>query len=194
MKSRELLRELRDRILAGEDREKLFAEYHARLPYPPKRLASFMAAIVDPEEKRRYAVWNGLLAVLIGVLALGKLFSLFSLYGDLPTLGWGTRILWLGLGLLVPLVFMFGVITWQGPIYSMFLVVLAMGMLQSVLDYLKIQEALPEGDTGPLKTLLGVLVFLSVCFALTLWIKRRAFPRLGFFGAKKNGPGNYRIR
>ncbi len=107
MKSKDLLRELRSRVLAGEDRRKLFAEYHPRLPYSPKRLAGFMVSIVGPEEKRKYALWNGVLAALIGILALGKLVSLFSLSGDLPNLGWGTWGLWLVLGLFVPLAFIF---------------------------------------------------------------------------------------
>ncbi len=73
----------------------------------------------------------------------------------------------------------------------MLLVVWVMGMLQSILDYLKIQESLPQFGFAPWRILLGVLIFLSIVFALTLWLKKKAFPHLGFLGPKKDAQGNY---
>ena len=176
MSNSQIYRQAREAVYSGEDRRKVFETYKDQIKKPIK-LAMVIANIPNPELKARFRILNMILFILLVIASISKLFLVFHMFlsvGVMPAIGMAL------IGLIVPIACAVEVFRFSGQIYTLIPIFCALGVTQLVRRF--------DGDG------LGLaidLVFLLVIAGLSLFIKFKVFPNIGFGGVKKDPQGAY---
>jgi len=176
MGNSEIIRRAREAVHAGQDRRQVFDSLKDQI-HKPVKLAMAIGNIPYPELRARYKALNAVLFVLLLLAALAKLvaaFGMFQSLGALPALGIAL------LGLVIPVICAVEVFRFSGQIYTLIPIFCLLGLSQILRRY--------DGD------LVGALIdagFLALIAGLSLFIKFKVFPNVGFSGVKKDPQGQY---
>jgi len=171
-----ILREAREAVRSGEDRQQVFARFQSQVNRP-LHLAVAIASVPRPELKKKYLGANIVLVILLCLAALSKIvmvFALFPTFGILPLLGLSL------VGILLPGACAIEAARFNGQMYALIPLFCLMGIIQTALHY-----------NGDLLELVLDSAFLLVIAILSLWIKRKVFPSLGLGGVKKDAQGQF---
>lgn len=158
----------------GRPPEEVYRQYQGQIK-PDKALAMAIASVPDPELKQRYAIPNYVLVALLIVAAVFKVVSVFFL-GLPPAFVIGVLIL----GVVVPVIFAIAVYQFDGRVYPILVILCIVNMLNVIVR-----------NEDSFLTILPDLVFLGVIVAMTLYVKSKIFPNIGFLSVKKDHEGNY---
>jgi len=178
MSNREILNQARTEVLAGRDRQAVFAAYRAQVK-KPQQLATVIASVAAPDRRRHWQIPNWILVVLLGIGAASKAVVLFqSLSGGGLALG----LMIAGLGILVPLACAVEVARFNGAIYGLLAFLCALN-LWLVLSEERGNDVATAVDVG----------FIVVVLVLSQIIKARVFPSLGLTGARRDAAGQFML-
>lgn len=176
MSAREAIKAAVAEVKAGKDRRQVFEAYQSHMSRPVQ-LATAIAGVAREEAKAKEKGLNTVLVVLLVVAGLLKVlgaFVLLSGQGVLLTLGVAV------LSVVVPFAFAYEVNRFNGALYGMLVILCGVGMLNALVRF--------QGSV--IATGLDV-VLLGGVMALTLTLKKRLFPALGFLGARKDPQGQF---
>ncbi len=171
-----ILKEAREAVRAGEDRQQVFTRYQGQIARP-MHLAVAIAGVPHPGIKEKCQVANVALLILLILAAVSKVWLVISIFpslGVFPLLGLAV------VGVLLPAACAIEVARFNGQIYALIPLFCLMSVFQIAMHF--------NGDV--LGLVLDTL-FLTVIAVLSLWIKRKAFPNFGLGGVKKDAQGQY---
>lgn len=179
---RELLSQIKDRIKNGEERQSIFEDLCSNY-IERDYIAAFIARVPSPEDEAEMNKSNSFLIVLILIWAVLKLLTNLSIF--IPIILQDHRFMFA-----IPIAFLWPVvaywITLQAKRYDG-LFYRIIGLL-SIVGICKELEGLVDVQAGNILTFIFcsiIIVLLIVTTVISFKIKKRFFPHLAFYGAKK---------
>jgi hypothetical protein len=169
------LKQARQEVRAGGDRQTVFNKYREQFPKPIK-LATIVASTPQEPIPTLGRVLNAVLLVFLILAAISKVFAAIAMFGGggsvLPVL------LGIVLGLAIPVIFAIAVAKWEGQVYPILPILCLLGILRSWMKSPPLDAAI---DT----------IFLVAIAGLAIAVKLIVFPHIGFLGVKKNAAGDF---
>jgi len=171
---------IRKFILDGRNSGKTDQEIYHELSqkfYDKKTIALLITGTITAEKKKKYKIYNIILLGLIGFFVLFNVLCFFSLIEQ-------TREVWIFLllaavFLLVAGYFMYGIATYNGPIYRMCWIFTIWVLLLNIID-----------AKGGVEILVNVLLTSTIIF-LSFYLDKKMFPNYSHRNLKKDNNGEY---